>query len=127
MMCFAINKATEFINPTKGLEYMATAKPIVSTYVKDVVNQWSDIVHLAKGAEEFVKAAQRCLERSGDVDARVQRGLDLARECSWERTVQKMQDLITQAVGKKERRSNRSIAPMSEAQLEYVYMATQGS
>ena len=35
--------------------------------------------------------------------------------------------LIKQAINKKERRSNRNIEPMSEAQLEYVYMATQGS
>jgi beta-glucosidase/6-phospho-beta-glucosidase/beta-galactosidase len=127
MMCFALNKATEFINPTKGLEYMATGKPIVGTRVKDVVNQWSDIVHLANGAEEFVRAAQKCLEQQGDVNERVQRGLELARQCSWESTVQKMQDLITQAIGKKERRSNRNVEPMTEAQLEYVYMATQGS
>jgi glycosyltransferase involved in cell wall biosynthesis len=127
MMCFALNKATEFINPTKGLEYMATGKPIVGTRVKDVVNQWSDIVHLANGAEEFVRAAQKCLERQGDVNERVQRGLELARQCSWESTVQKMQDLITAAIGKKERRSNRNVEPMTEAQLEYVYMATQGS
>ena len=61
MMCFAMNKSTEFINPTKGLEYMATGKPVISTHVKDVVNQWSDIVHLARGAEEFVQVAQRVL------------------------------------------------------------------
>jgi hypothetical protein len=127
MMCFALNKATEFINPTKGLEYMATGKPIISTRVKDVVNQWSDIVYLASGAEEFVKAAQKCIERSGDVEQRVQRGLELAKQCSWESTVQKMQDLIKQAIDKKERRSTRNIEPMTEAQLEYVYMATQGS
>ena len=127
MMCFALNAATEFINPTKGLEYMATGKPIVSTHVKDVVNQWSDIVHLARGAEEFVQAAQRCLEKQGDVDERVARGLALAKEASWEHTVEKMQDLIKQAINKKERRSNRNIEPMTEAQLEYVYMATQGS
>ncbi|HSV15656.1 MAG TPA: family 1 glycosylhydrolase, partial [Tepidisphaeraceae bacterium] len=29
MMCFANNAATQYINPTKGLEYMATGKPIV--------------------------------------------------------------------------------------------------
>jgi hypothetical protein len=127
MMCFALNKATEFINPTKGLEYMATGKPIVSTHVKDVVNQWSDIVYLAKGAEEFVQAAERALKRAGDTDERVARGLALAGECSWERTVEKMQGLIKQAIAKKERRSNRTIEPMTEAQLEYVYMATQGS
>src|SRR5687768_6657695 len=128
MMCFAINKATEFINPTKGLEYMATGKPIVGTHVKDVVNQWSDIVLLAKGAEEFVQAAQRALdENDADVQARVQKGLALAQQCSWESTVKTMQDLIKQAINKKERRSNRNIEPMTEAQLEYVYMATQGS
>jgi hypothetical protein len=38
-----------------------------------------------------------------------------------------MQDLIKQAINRKERRSNRNIQPMTEAQLEYVYMATQGS
>jgi len=128
MMCFAINKATEFINPTKGLEYMATGKPIVSTHVKDVVNQWSDIVLLAKGAEEFVKAAEQALDKNNaDVQARVEKGLALARQCSWESTVKTMQDLIKQAINKKERRSNRNIEPMTEAQLEYVYMATQGS
>jgi hypothetical protein len=127
MMCFAINAATEFINPTKGLEYMATGKPVISTHVKDVVNQWSDIVHLAKGAEEFAQAAQRALEKQGDTEARVQRGLALSQQCSWEVTVQKMQDLIKQAITKKERRSARSIEPMTEAQLEYQYMATQGS
>ena len=37
MMPFAINAATQYINPTKGLEYMATGKPIVSTPVQDVV------------------------------------------------------------------------------------------
>jgi hypothetical protein len=59
MMCFAINAATEFINPTKGLEYMATGKPVVSTHVRDVVKQWSDIVYLAKGTKEFIAAAER--------------------------------------------------------------------
>ncbi len=128
MMCFAINKATEFINPTKGLEYMATGKPIISTHVKDVVNQWSDIVLLAKGAEEFVKSAEKALDKNNaEVQQRVQKGLALAQQCSWESTVKAMQDLITQAIDKKERRSNRNIEPMTEAQLEYVYMATQGS
>jgi UDP-galactopyranose mutase len=127
MMCFAINKATEFINPTKGLEYMATGKPIISTPVRDVVKQWTDIVYIAKTAEEFVQRSQDALDRKGDAEQRIERGLELARKCSWESTVAQMQDLIRLAIGKKERRSNRNIEPMTEAQLEYVYMATQGS
>jgi UDP-galactopyranose mutase len=126
-MCFAMNKSTEFINPTKGLEYMATGKPVISTPVKDVLKQWTDIVHIARGAEEFVQAAQRVLERQGDTEERIQRGLALAQKCSWEGTVQTMQDMIKDAINRKQRRSTRNIAPMTEAQLEYQYMATQGS
>jgi glycosyltransferase involved in cell wall biosynthesis len=127
MMCFAINAATEFINPTKGLEYMATGKPVVSTPVRDVLKQWSDIVHVARNADEFVTAAQRALEKQGDTEERVKRGLELATRCSWEGTVQQMQDLIKQAIDRPDRRSAKKIEPMTEAQLEYQYMATQGS
>jgi hypothetical protein len=128
MMCFAINAATQYINPTKGLEYMATGRPVVGTPVRDVVKQWSDIVHIARNAEEFVAAAERALDRSSaDRNARVQRGLELAKQCSWEVTVRKMQDLIQTAIGSSGRRSAKKIAPMTEAQLEYQYIATQGS
>jgi hypothetical protein len=57
----------------------------------------------------------------------VRRGLELARKCSWEGTVQTMQDLIKQAITRKDRRSGRKIEPLTESQLEYQYMATQGS
>ena len=125
MMCFANNAATQYINPTKGLEYMATGKPIVSTPVRDVVRQWSDIVYLAKNAEEFVKAAEEALKNP--VNDRVTRGLELAKQSSWEATVANMQQLIKQAIGRDNRPSVRDIEPMAESELEYIYMATQGS
>jgi glycosyltransferase involved in cell wall biosynthesis len=125
MMCFANNAATQYINPTKGLEYMATGKPIVSTPVRDVVRQWSDIVYLAKNAEEFVKAAEEALKNP--VSDRVTRGLELAKQSSWETTVANMQQLIKQAIGRDNRPSVRDIEPMAESELEYIYMATQGS
>jgi beta-glucosidase/6-phospho-beta-glucosidase/beta-galactosidase/glycosyltransferase involved in cell wall biosynthesis len=125
MMCFANNAATQFINPTKGLEYMATGKPVISTPVKDVVRQWSDIVHIARTAEEFVMAAQKALENPDR--ERIEKGLALARKSSWESTVAEMQRLIKEAISKKERRSNRNIEPLSTAELEYQYQHTQGS
>ena len=127
MMCFAINKATEFINPTKGLEYMATGRPVVSTHVKDVVNQWSDIVLLAKDTDEFLAQIHKALERGPDVQERVRRGLELARKCSWESTVAQMQSLIKQAITKADRPSAAKIEPLAAAELEYIYTATQGS
>ena len=127
MMCFALNAATEFINPTKGLEYMATGKPIVSTPVKDVVNQWSDICLIAKGKDDFIGALHKALENGPDVQQRVARGLALSQQCSWEGTVAKMQSLIKEAITKPDRKSGVKIAPLPQAELEYQYMATQGS
>lgn len=126
MMCFAINRATEFINPTKGLEYMATGKPIVSTPVRDVVRQWSDVVRIAATADEFVRAVENALS-AGPNDPFVQRGIALAKQSSWESTVQKMQSLIAHAIGSNERPSARRVEPLSDSQLEYAYAATQGS
>jgi beta-glucosidase/6-phospho-beta-glucosidase/beta-galactosidase/glycosyltransferase involved in cell wall biosynthesis len=125
MMCFAMNASTQYINPTKGLEYMATGKPVISTPVRDVVRQWTDIVHIARNAEEFVAAAQKALENPDH--ERIQRGLELARQSSWENTVLQMQNLIKEAIGKKQRRSSRKIEPLTEAELEYQYQHTQGS
>ena len=126
MMCFAINAATQFINPTKGLEYMATGKPIVSTPVRDVVRQWSEIVRLARTAEEFIAAAEDAL-RAGPSDERVRRGTELAKQSSWEVTVASMQSIIREAIAREGRRSAQKIEPLSESELEYIYMATQGS
>jgi beta-glucosidase/6-phospho-beta-glucosidase/beta-galactosidase/glycosyltransferase involved in cell wall biosynthesis len=127
MMPFAMNASTQYINPTKGLEYMASGRPIVSTHVRDVVRQWSDIVYLTKNTtEDFIRAVELAL-KEGKTSERVKKGIELSKQCSWERTVERMQDLIREAIGKKERPSAKRIEPLTEAEMEYVYMATQGS
>jgi glycosyltransferase involved in cell wall biosynthesis len=125
MMCFAINSATEYINPTKALEYLATGKPVISTPVKDVVRQYSDLVDIVKTAEEFVEAADRAL-RNPPVD-RIRRGIEKATGCGWENTVNTMQRLIKEAITKPDRRSKKKIEPLTQAELEYQYQHTQGS
>jgi beta-glucosidase/6-phospho-beta-glucosidase/beta-galactosidase/glycosyltransferase involved in cell wall biosynthesis len=125
MMSFAINAATEFINPTKALEYLATGRPVISTPVKDVVRQYSDLVDIVKTPEEFVEAAERAL-KDPPLD-RIKRGLEKAKGCGWENTVASMQTLIKEAVSKPDRPSRRKIEPLSQAELEYHYQPTPGS
>jgi beta-glucosidase/6-phospho-beta-glucosidase/beta-galactosidase/glycosyltransferase involved in cell wall biosynthesis len=125
MMCFAMNRSTQYINPTKGLEYMATGKPVISTPVRDVVKQWSHIVRIANNSNEFVAAVEDALG-AGQSDPRIAMGLELARKSSWEATVERMQELIKGSIAPKERRSARPVTPV-EANLEYIYCATQGS
>jgi glycosyltransferase involved in cell wall biosynthesis len=126
-MCFAMNASTQFINPTKALEYMATGRPVVSTPVKDVITQYSDLVDIVKTPEEFVAAAERALHNP-DRD-RIQRGIARAQRCSWESTVKQMQDLIKQAIVKSDRPSTRTVEaiPLFEDGKAYQYQATQGS
>jgi glycosyltransferase involved in cell wall biosynthesis len=100
MMCFAINEATEFINPTKALEYLATGKPVISTPVRDVVRQYRDLVEIAASPEEFVEKLDQLVQHP-DPD-RIEKGIEKARESSWEGTVSQMRELILQAVGRKD-------------------------
>jgi hypothetical protein len=125
MMPFAMNASTQYINPTKGLEYMATGKPVISTPVRDVVRQWSDIVHIARTAEEFISVAEKALNEPDT--QRIARGLELAQKSSWENTVEAMQNLIKESISKHERRSKQKVAPLSEAELSYQYQHTPGS
>jgi glycosyltransferase involved in cell wall biosynthesis len=92
LMPFAINEATEYINPTKALEYMATATPIVSTAVQDVVLQFSDIVRVADSPEQFIAACQR--EATRPTAARIGRGLQRARRNTWDSIVEQLESHI---------------------------------
>ena len=96
LMPFALNEATEYINPTKTLEYMAAGKPIVSTAVADVVHNFTPVVRVAHDAEAFVAAAGK-LATSPDA-ALIARGIEQARRASWESIVLRMQELIRDAV-----------------------------
>jgi len=100
LMPFAINEATEFINPTKALEYMATGRPIVSTPVEDVVLQFSEIVHLASTHDEFVSKCERAI---ATVDPeRIEAGLRLAERNSWEAIVAELEAHIDAVLAKRE-------------------------
>src|SRR5262249_35389082 len=126
LMPFAMNASTQFINPTKGLEYMATARPIISTPVRDVVRQWSEIVFIGKNATEFVATADNWLRQPDP--QRIQRGLEQARANQWENAVSNMQRLIRDAISNPDRPSRkRKIEPLSEAELSYQYQHTPGS
>ena len=127
MMPFAMNASTQFINPTKGLEYMATGRPIISTPVKDVVRQWSDIITIVKTTEEFIQAAEKFLNEDTLRSEKVEKGLALSATCGWDNTVKSMQELIRDALKNPARPSAQQIEPLTQAQLQYVFQATQGS
>jgi glycosyltransferase involved in cell wall biosynthesis len=100
LMPFALNEASRYINPTKTLEYLASGKPVLSTPVRDVARQFAEVVTVAS-PEDFPEAARSVL--SGARPDR-EKGLDVARSSSWEATVRRMEQLLEQAIARREKR-----------------------
>ena len=99
LMPFAINEMTRHINPTKALEYFATGKPVVSTPIPDMEKYYSGVIYFAATPEEFLAQCEACLSQFPA--ERRERGLQLARERSWESVVAAMREHIDQAVAKR--------------------------
>ena len=108
LMPFALNEATEYINPTKTLEYMAAGKPIVSTAISDVVHNFTPVVAVADSPAEFVAAVSAAIERPNA--ELIARGLEQARANSWESIVSRMERIIRDAVMTRALRTERSAA-----------------
>lgn len=64
---FARNESTQFISPTKTLEYMAGGKPIVSTPILDVIDLYGEVVSFAETPGQFVGAIEDLLEEPAAV------------------------------------------------------------
>jgi glycosyltransferase involved in cell wall biosynthesis len=100
LMPFALNEATEYINPTKTLEYMAAGKPIVSTAIYDVVHHFAPVVAVAHSHDEFVSQVRAAIAAPDETV--IERGLEQARDSSWECIVADMEKIIRAAIAARE-------------------------
>ena len=105
LMPFALNEATEFINPTKTLEYMAAAKPVVSTAISDVLHHFAEAAEVGMSHDEFIAAVGRSLEQP-DAE-RIARGLAMACNSTWDRVVASMMRIVREAMHARDARTNR--------------------
>lgn len=114
IMPFARNASTEFISPTKTLEYLAAGKPVVSTSIRDVVQPYGNegLVRIADDPEGFVEAVAAALaeeptRRRAAADAFVAR-------TSWDATWSRVHGLMQQALAARLGRSAPEFAPEKE-------------
>jgi glycosyltransferase involved in cell wall biosynthesis len=98
LMPFALNAATEYINPTKALEYMATGRPIVSTAVADVVRNFGTVCQIARSPDEFMKLCRDAAEKPDR--KRIEDGFKMVNENSWESIVDNLEKHIQEALVK---------------------------
>ena len=108
LMPFAINEATEFINPTKALEYMATGSPIVSTAIEDVILQFSDVVQIADTHEEFIAFCETAVLSPNEKSIRL--GIELAKLNSWNAIVERLEQHISDVLDPEESTEDETVA-----------------
>jgi glycosyltransferase involved in cell wall biosynthesis len=118
MMPFALNAATEYINPTKALEYMAAGRPVVSTALDEVKLNFGTVARVAKSHQEFIEHCMR--EVQSPSKARIARGRRLALENTWEAIVARMEQHIAAVLRRQEMDAPTSPVTAKLPQLVYV-------
>ncbi len=104
LMPFARNRSTEFISPTKTLEYMAAEKMIVSTPITDVAQPYGHLVYLGSTPSEFIQACEQALAVDPEERARRVAGMrEVLQRGSWASTVKQMKVLIDRTAASRTR------------------------
>ena len=91
MLQWKMNEWIRCCNPLKMFEYMASGKPIVSVPIGEAI-QYSDVVSIAHNKEEFAQKIQ--WELQNDTSERVRKRIEIAREHSWDKHVERISELI---------------------------------
>jgi hypothetical protein len=112
MLPFALNDATRYISPTKTPEYLAAARRVVSTAIRDVVEPYGrlGLVRIGHDPAEFVQQLTAAMEPGGGPDE-ASRDAFLGRS-SWDSTWHAMRVIIESHL-KPKHSSDRAPAPQS--------------
>jgi glycosyltransferase involved in cell wall biosynthesis len=120
LMPFAIGPATQFLSPTKTLEYLAGEKPVVSTALPDVVSLYGDLVRIARGEHEFIEACAALLaEKPHQRSQRLARIVAAVYRTSWQQVGREVERLIAEHLAggpKPAVQANKGWAAVSSAQ-----------
>ena len=92
LMPFCLSELTLHISPTKTPEYLAGGKPVVSTAIPDVIQDYADVVSIAHNHDEFLEMVEQALAAS---DPELHKKLRRKAETkSWRHVAESMEKLI---------------------------------
>lgn len=120
---FLRNDSTKYISPTKTPEYLAAGKPVISTSIVDVVTPYgiSNLVYIADTADTFIAAAETELNNQ-DRSEWLKKVDVFLSQTSWDKTWNKMMELITTTIRAKLNGSATSIIKSLNNNKEKVYV-----
>lgn len=112
---FALNASTEFINPTKALEYMAAGRPVVSTALDEVRTNCSAAVCIGQTHGEFIAMAVE--EATAPSPTRVAAGLELSARNGWDAITSELSQHIERSLAQKRSQKKSARAHSRQAHL----------
>lgn len=92
---FALNEATEYLSPTKTLEYLAAGKPVIATPINDVIELYGEVVRIAHNPNEFVEQVEATLKSNPDTNSG--RVAEILNRATWDSIAGKITELIEQS------------------------------
>jgi glycosyltransferase involved in cell wall biosynthesis len=128
LMPFAINASTQFISPTKTLEYMAGEKPVVSTAIPDVISLYGDVVAVAYSRGDFVRACEQLMDEAPA--ARARRAIEMLQIVSvhsWDRSAESVETLLQAALAQARAGTAMETAPAIPADAEWAFAVRKES
>lgn len=99
LMPFALNASTEFINPTKALEYLAAGRPVVSTALDEVRTNCSEAVLIGRSHVEFIEMTVQ--EAAAPSANRIAAGLALAARNGWDAITSELSRHVERTLARK--------------------------
>lgn len=120
LLLFARNDATRFISPTKTPEYLAAARPVISTSIRDVIRPYGDqkLVEIADDAAGMIAAAEKFFDSGFDKTEWLGRVDGFLAGTSWDETWKRMSELIGAAAQETRSAYAASTLPVSAGTSE---------
>ena len=95
LMPYRRDRFNETLFPIKLIEYLAAGRPVIATPIR-AAREFSDVVHVAEGSDEFARALQSAVD--ADSAEAQQRRVDRAQPYSWERRIDQMEAAMLEAL-----------------------------
>lgn len=99
---YLITEYTKNVYPTKLNEYLAMGKPVISTYLPEVISfnrEFGDIVHIAEDNEKFIKHVNAVISENNE--ALENKRIKVASQNSWGNRIEMMSNLINEEAERK--------------------------